>query len=366
MSLLNGFKRAIKSTGKSISSTIFRTPLSQKKFRVLVLNIHGLKYLFRGKYKYNESDFFDYKKNIQPKFIWERSYYLGNTFYCLEDMLNNYCSHKKPIKAAIEHGIYWGISGETTECVDSGFPAVITMSDFRRDRIKEISDIKSIAIGPLIHYAEGLTEDEIKQYKRNDKILLVVLTHSVEEVSLEYSIKETIDIINRFKIDHGFTKVIVCLYYADVNLGRDIKYKEAGFEVFSNGSKWDPFFMKRQKRVFQICDYVLTNSISTHIGYALYLGKPVTYFDQEIKLNGNMKDIEVRMHSRNLDRTVSDVEHLKPLFIGFSETITQEQLETVKTIWGFQSIKSPNELYDILTGLDDIFLRQKTTKHHSI
>ena len=86
----------------NLSKIIFHDEVLRKK---CIVAIYNLKTFF---YRKNKSyDIFNYNENIKNKRFFCHESYMGNFFYGTAHSLRMYSNYKKPIKACIEHGIYF-------------------------------------------------------------------------------------------------------------------------------------------------------------------------------------------------------------------------------------------------------------------
>lgn len=352
-------KSSLKKKLKQSSEKMIKNPLMRKKIRVQIQNIQMMKYfkLENSTNQIKESEIFDYESNIKPKFHKYTELYRGNTYYGNERIMNLYSGHKEPIKGCIEHGLYFGETTFDAEIKDSGLPGLLTYSEVRRNHIREKSDIYTIAVGPYIHYAKEMDEMKIKNIRKKiGKTLLVFPMHSTDVIKCEYDIEEYIKYIRKFSEDKKFQSVIVCMFYRDIELGRAKKYINAGFKIVSAGYKVDPFFLERLKSVFLISDYVLTNDVGTHVGYAVYLNKPVFIWKQNREYNGRGKnDVLENVPTEKFESANNEKEEIYKAFSKFSKNISSHQFELCKKYWGFDCVKSKKEMKKILDDLDNAF-----------
>ena len=150
----------------NLSKIIFCDEALRKK---CIVALYNLKTLF---YRKNKScDIFNYNENIKNKRFFCYELYMGNFFYGTGYSLKMYSNYKKPIKACIEHGIYFGDFINKDEVLRSGYSTVITFGDSRKDVIlRHKNDKNVICIGPYIHYVDSILEDsEIENIRRKRK-----------------------------------------------------------------------------------------------------------------------------------------------------------------------------------------------------
>lgn len=333
----------------NLSKIIFYDEVLRKKCIVVLYN---LKTLF---YRKNKScDLFNYSEIIKNKRFFCHELYMGNFLYGTANTLRMYSDYKKPIKACIEHGIYFGDFINKDEVLKSGYSTVITFGDSRKDIIlRHKNDKNVICIGPYIQYAEPILDDgEIKNIRRkNGKTLLVFPSHSIGGIDIKYNINSFIGKVNDFKKKYGFKTVLVCLYYKDIEKGVDREYINEGFCVVSAGRREDQDFLRRLKSFILLSDYAISNNIGTHIGYTILLNVPHTILRQDIKYISTK--VDSKKHIENIYDNLA-VMQKKEIFEAFREyvpKITETQRRICDKYWGFRYVMNKEKLKEILTNI---------------
>ncbi|MBQ9610049.1 MAG: hypothetical protein IJV15_11485 [Lachnospiraceae bacterium] len=157
-----------------------------------------------------------------------------------------------------------------TACVFSG--------DYYKQKVHmRNSYIPVFTVGPYIHYAKGIYDEETVKLKRekNGKTLLVYLPHTIEGIGRGYSREKFVDDVYG-KYSNSFDTLLLCVYWADINDEVCDYARKKGFRIVSNGFRFDQNFNKRQRSLMEISDALVCGDIGTHIGFALYMGLPVS------------------------------------------------------------------------------------------
>lgn len=302
-------------------------------------------------------DLFEIPKNGYRSItgIWE--YQNENAYYGTGDVLRKYSGFVGSIPCTIEHGVYFG-KGGTIELEKFNMPAVITFGEYRRKSLRTNTDRPIFEIGPYIQYAEpmrGLVE--IK--KQIGKTLLVFPTHSVEKNDVDYEIDLFVNFINQIKADTKADTVLVSLYFKDLQKYQPI-YEKYGYTVVCAGYRTNKDFLSRQRSFIELSDYVITNGLGTHIGYAVTLKKPVSFFDQEVSLSYESEAVRVAVAPfAQQDEFQNNLMTIKKAFAGFQNIINDEQKEIVRLYWGYGIKLSPYEMYSILEKSAEILKMTK-------
>lgn len=342
-------KLKIKKNVSNLIKFFIRNELTKKKISVFYYNI---RILFLKKNK--NCNFFEYEKLIKNKKHYCKDLYKGNFYYGISDELKKYSNNNYPVMACIEHGIYFGDFINNKEVINSGFSSIITFGDSRKNTILKYNPSQNvICIGPYIHYASPyLNKKEIEKiHNKNGKTLLVFPSHSIEDVTADYNENKLISEIQSFKKKYNFKTVIICLYYKDIENGLDKIYIKAGFTIVTAGRREDPSFLSRLKAIIQLSDYVMSNSVGTHIGYTIYLNKPHIIVQQNIKYK--LSDISASKHIKNIydDEAIKQKKEIYQAFSKYNKTITKEQISICDKYWGYKYIRTKEEMYSILKNL---------------
>ncbi len=275
--------------------------------------------------------------------------------YGMNSVLKKYAGFPMDYKIHVffEHGVNY------TDNVTGGFrvheylPSMVA-SQYRINILKQQKEYKgAYAIGPYIHYADPLlTKEEIKTEKeRLGRTLLVFPSHSVNTTTSKFNIEEFKNKIKETSKD--FDSVRICMYYQDVLLKRHLSYQKEGFEVVTAGNYNDYYFMPRLKSIIKTSDITMANDIGSHLGYCIYLNKPHYLFKQNIDYEHTNKFDENLVNEVIKRVKFSDnVANITKLFSEYRENITKEQYELISYLWGFNEVKTPSELKELILRIN--------------
>jgi len=277
---------------------------------------------------------------------------IDNNMYGIEYIVRRYSKINNFLMYYIEHGIFFGNHIQSDQ-LNYFSKKYLVPSSIRSDFLKACNNnIKVVAIGPYIHYANIINLKYLRTKK--GKTLLFFPDHTTASILIQQNIKKNIDLINRIKKDYQITNVIISLFYLDLDNSHIKKYKEMGYNIFCAGSKWDYNFMDRLKSVISISDLTISNSVGTHIGYCIYLNKPHTIVNTSYKkkYNYSHKLINNVINSElNTTRAIQTNEIHKYFFREDKSIyleINKEQYNICSKYWGFEFIRSETEMFDIL------------------
>ena len=300
-----------------------------------------------------DAELFDYKKIIGGKrYFYCNDLYYGNALYGQSVILKQYSSFQSKINACIEHGVYFGDYVNCDEAIDSGLKGLITFGDKRIEHLHRVAKVPIIPIGPYIHYAKPMLSsadiDKIK--KKNGKTLLVFPTHSIDRVETEFNMDSFNEEIQRVVKEKWIEHIIVCLFYKDINIGRDKFYINQGYQVVCNGYLCDPLFLRRLKTFIMLSDYTMSNDIGTNVGYCIYLRKPHYIFNQPFDFKAYTKnDMENIIMSNSRD---AEVDEVKKQFSSMKDGVSDVQYAVCSKYWGYPYVRDKDELHDIFQKLN--------------
>lgn len=277
-------------------------------------------------------------------------YYYVNSRYGIGYHLRKYAGWNKPVNAVIEHGIYYDDDIKEMEIYNNKFPAILTYGPARHSFITSLEghDKKVYKLGPHIDYVDSLlSTKDLKQLKDElGTVLLAIPTHSIESHRLEFDYEGWINEIKEKGKD--FDTIIVNVYFQDVVFGRHQHYLNAGFKVVTSGHRSDLNFLPRLKSIIMLADMTMSNRYSTPVGYCIHLDKPHYIYQQSMVF----KTTEMA-HEYHADTKIDKFEKYADIFAQYSTEISSEELNVYNHVWGGEaSLKSPEELYEILESCD--------------
>ena len=84
------------------------------------------------------------------------------------------------------------------------------------------------------------------------------------------------------EVAKDYDSVLISLFGVDVKNGRDKMYIDKGFQIVCNGTRSDRWFLSRQRDLFELADFSMSNDVGTHIGYSIAMGVPHYIFNQTV------------------------------------------------------------------------------------
>ena len=117
------------------------------------------------------------------------------------------------------------------------------------------------------------------------------------------------------------------LYYDILYTNYASLYEEAGFVITTAGHRYDLNFISRLKSIIELADATASNAFGTNIGFSIYLKNPFLY-----------------IHSDSIVSDNSMVSEVLTSFKDYNLKITEQQYSVVSKYWGFDSIKTPDQI----------------------
>lgn len=271
----------------------------------------------------------------------------------MDDLCKYANKNKLKGNVKLEHGLYLGGYTNFTFKTKFFISKHITFSDYREGWLsKKISKQEIIKIGPYIHYNKGLIEkSEVEHLKTKfGKTLIVFPSHSIPGLTLEYDVQLFLDEIDNVKSKHNFKTVIICFYFNDIIQGSHKQYESKGYKITCAGHKYDRYFLTRLKSIIELGDVTMSNKMGSHLGYCIYMNKPHYLFSVEVNYEfKEFKEFRTNKEDNLLDK---ELEQFNKEFGVYSETISNSQYKLTDYYFGFEHIKTKEELSSL-----DIFNR---------
>lgn len=299
-------------------------------------------------------DIFDYKRIAQPLPKYFEEILTDNNCFGMGRALRQYAGVKtRYLSSIIEHGYFWGEYVPHQEKITFA-RQILTFGDIRKKHIEaQIKDKIVVPIGPYIHYTSVFyNEEEMARLKKKlGRVLLVFFSHAATGCSVNFDIDYIISKIESVRT--GFDNVIVSVFWSDITKELVSQLEAHQYIIFSAGHRYDYNFLARQKTVISLSDVTMSNNIGTHIAYCTYMGKPhwivrqeISYSSKEGKGLGNLnivKQIKMDQSSAN------EKEELLTTFSQYSNELTPSQISVASKYFGFNHVKTPNEMKSILS-----------------
>ena len=287
------------------------------------------KIIFTREIKKRENySIFDYKLLAQDMSLYTKEY-ADNDFYGLAKIVKKVMNIPEDncVDGCIEHGFNY--DNDISDVYTA--PSVIyAFGEKRKEFLKDLYPNKKIyCISPYIQYVKGIySNKKLEELKSKfGKTLLAMPSHSTHYHTVNYNKKLFIKEIERIKQKYNFDTVLICLYWKDILQGEDIEYLKQDYIICTAGHLYDPNFLKRLKSIILLSDLVISNSIGTNLGYSIVLNKPYYLYYIKTTFNNACCTEENTYYQKITSLVIK-------LFGKYSEKITKEQIDFVKSYWG--------------------------------
>lgn len=298
-------------------------------------------------------DIFDYKNIAKPLPKCYREICTDNNCFGIGYSLRKYAGYQKSyVNGWIEHGYFFADVISSLAAI-SFTNNVITFGNHREEVNKMLlPQKKCYKIGPYVHYAEDyITEDKFIELKKElGRVLLVFPVHAGTGNSVQYEKAEFFKLVE--SVASGFDTVLFSLFWTDIKDDYVTEIEKRGYRIVCSGHRYDPFFLSRQKTIIKLADVTMSNGLGTNLVYCTYYKKPHWLIRQQKDFTSNSKKGDKNTAYINKIKNNSSVAPLiYESFKEYCDVITDEQYELCSEIFGFNDIKSREEMLNLLNNL---------------
>lgn len=206
----------------------------------------------------------------------------------------------------------------------------------------------AVAIGPYPFYVTAADTGR----KDPARTLLLFPKHSTHHILVEYDVEKYLRRIER--LAGSFDRVVACLYWKDVLLGRDREYRRAGIELVTAGHMFDDGFLPRLMGIIAQADLVVSGHPGTDVSYSVLMGKPVVVVPSGEGATYADKELEAR-HKASLMQANEMQQTYARVFAEPLDAPTPQQVELVRNFCGVNNVMSPRELMDVIVQAEAMY-----------
>lgn len=311
----------------NISRLIYNLPIDSRK--KMLTDMYYRQFLWRLRFRGEEY------KEVSKNFTFCCSNYLYGHEYCLK----HYSGYKDYIYGLIEHGIFFGHNtSKIGEQAEWDLGSILTFGEDRVKLLKELyPDYNIVGIGPRVHYAETDKEyyDELKRRLDNkSRTIALYPTHGMLGERSLYNMRKFVEKAMTVANEINAKNILVSLHPSDLANGLDKEFlAENKNVIIVSGSKDQIRFLPRLRAIMSLADLIYTNDIGTHVGYSVYL-KKTNIIDCSTNENG-YKGVYLE-----------ELKEFAKVFNGANPLeLTSEQKELCNYYYGYNYIKTPEEMY---------------------
>ena len=271
-----------------------------------------------------------------------QSFAPSNFCYGHEYWLKRYSGYHDKIYAHIEHGVYFGNNkAKVSNEEEWELGNIISFGESRVKLLYELyPDYNVFQIGPRIHYAETDKEYYEELYSKIDhqgKVLTLFPAHSLATEKSLYDSNLFLSQAEELANKMGAKTIMVSLHPSDYIHQINLSFKDKKVILVGGGN--DSYrFLPRLRAILELSDATFSNALGTHVGYSIYMGIPHV---MNLKSNHNVDANTIFEQEQKM---------FASRFNGvFPLAITEEQRNLCDYYWGISKIKSPQEIFDILS-----------------
>ncbi|WP_243544265.1 hypothetical protein [Pseudodesulfovibrio tunisiensis] len=207
---------------------------------------------------------------------------------------------------------------------------------------------KAIPIGP---YPAYLPRPQGQQ-DGTQRTLLLFPKHSTHHIQVEYDVEAYLCRIE--DVAGQFDRVVACLYWKDILLGMDERYRRAGIELVTAGHMFDNGFLPRLLEIVSGADLVVSGHPGTDVSYSVLMGKPVMIIPNHDVMRYDDPQLEAE-HRKSLTRT-NEMQRIYPqVFNRPLDAPTPAQVELVEGFCGVRNVKSREALREIVVEAERLY-----------
>ena len=291
----------------------------------------------------------DLKKLTQDRALHTPELHSSNDFYGHAFILKRYAGLPTTYstKLAIAHGPQRP-GGWWEHDLNAALPGYCVSSELARQAAKSARPDKEVfAMGPLIAYASPIWEPQqaAALKSRLGKSLLCFLSHSTHHIRVDYDLDVCLDVI----AENGkeFDSVTVSIYWKDYNADLESRLSSRGFHCVTAGHMYDKFFLDRLLSYLLLSDAVLCFGYVSALIYAAYLEKLIKIVPIERRYTATPEMLATLSKSKFDLLVEKSFQEFSPL--------TQAQYDLLDTIGGFNEVKTPRELRNILLDMEEAY-----------
>ncbi len=296
---------------------------------------------------FRAKNIFDIQYNARKRTYKTGELFSTNELYSLGYTLRHYSGYYKQVYCATEHFVQPDTFHNAHEYRDNDRKILLVPSKHRRDELQPLSDKLMIPYGPgAIPYATNIYSDvamdDVKSFL--GKTLLVFPRHSNVGMRVMANKNEFAEYVNDIVKKYSYDTVLCCLYFTDIERGAYLEYQRYGWIPVTAGHRDNYDFADCLRTIISLADHVIVHGHGSHLSYAGYLKKPVTFYpaDRTIFIEGQGADVNHNPWAKRFE----DV--LLENYGEYKEDYGTEQYERFDELFGYSDVRTPEELRAIL------------------
>jgi hypothetical protein len=188
--------------------------------------------------------------------------------------------------------------------------------------------------------------------ERAGRTLLLFPKHSTQHILVEYDVEQYLRRVEG--VAGAFDRVVACLYWKDILLGRDEEYRKAGLETVTAGHMFDNGFLPRLLEIIAGADLVVSGHPGTDVSYSVLMNKPVMVIPGGGGARYSSKDMEEK-HKASLQKANEMQKAYAEVFTEPLDAPTPEQVEMVRNFCGVSNVMTREALLEVVVDAEALY-----------
>lgn len=264
-------------------------------------------------------------------------------YYGLATLVKEYARFPQwiPLPAHYEHG-WTDFPNPSITDLQTDKKLMLVFSKRREKAWKRHSAVPVAVMGsPFVHYRRSnLIHKDI-----NARGTVAFPAHSTSLIEVKYDMSAFCNQLN--KLNSRYRPITICLHGEDLDKGLGSFFVKRGFEVVSAGKEDDKDFYIKFYNILKKHQYAVSNSMGSHVFYAIEMEIPFYYIDLERQFI-NRGDPNLEDPNNVYEERIEIIDKMKSTLSSKEGLITEEQRMLVIEELGIDDCVSGRKLRYLL------------------
>lgn len=277
-----------------------------------------------------------------------------NAWYGFAAVVKQYSRWPFPLPFVVPHGVDLSKKTIWLNEIENELPAIFYFPIWRRLAYKNASKKRKILIKGCSPYLL-INKSKIK---RKLNTLVVFPTHSTHHITVRCNDAKYVNQL--VKLKKNFSDIAVCLYWRDIELGRNKEYEKHNFKVISAGHMFSSKFIFSLHDIFSEFEFFHSNGFGSHLFYGCATGCKLL----PLKIYKEQKNGTKTAKNRDISEPDQKIES-KCLKIFCSKNF-KKQHRFALSVLGSKYKSTPFQMFIIIfkTSLINKFFFKKALPHY--
>lgn len=285
------------------------------------------------------------------------------SYYGIGDIFRKYAGlpDDEPLPFGADHYIPWEEENPHHGDLPAGFPAFLATTKHRARAYSENGIPRAIAAGSAFHYLHAFLEsrDGPSSEAKSERRGTIAFPHK-STVGIDRTFDYAAFADKLVNLPREYHPIAVCIYWQDYQSGRHQAYLDAGLQVISCGTVYDPLFLHRFIDAVSRFRFACGNAIGSSYPLAVSCGCPFFLLESgPIRETRTDKSTGRVMENSNESSsgTLQELRRLAQFPLDLDNF--QLQQEYVKKLMGKRFLKSPKQIHRIYTRSRKMLLKNQ-------